>query len=140
MTEQDPQIVWEDYYRRKKEQRTDEAVTLWQQMENAGVTEETVMALDFLHFGNNEEDVKSLSNQLSENYNIKIEPAEEEKPWYVKGTTRPEGITLTKEQHLAWVEFMSDVAQSYACVFSTWSFEVPSLNVSFHSEEIESAC
>jgi hypothetical protein len=140
MTEQDPQIVWEDYYRRKKEQRTDEAVTLWQQMENAGVTEETVMALDFLHFGNNEEDVKSLSNQLSENYNIKIEPAEEEKHWYVKGTTRPEGITLTKEQHLAWVEFMSDVAQSYACVFSTWSFEVPSLNVSFHSEEIESAC
>ncbi len=140
MTEQDSQEVWEDYYRRKKEQRIAEAIALWQQMDNSGVTEATVMALDFLYFGNNEEDVNSLSDQLSENYNIEIEPAEDKKYWHIKGTTRPEGITLSKEQHLAWVEFMVDVAQSYACVFSTWSFEVPSLSASFHSEEIESAC
>jgi hypothetical protein len=139
MTEQDPQEVWEDYYRRKKEQRINEAIALRQQMEIAGVSEETFMALDFLLFGNNEEDVRSLSSQLSENYNTDIESTEEENYWHVKGTTRPEGITLTKEQHLAWVEFMSDVAQSYACVLSNWSFEVPSLKMSFRSDEIESA-
>ena len=109
-------------------------------MESVGVNEDTVLALDFVHFGNNEDNIKGLSSQLSEHYNITVEAADGEDYFLVKGTTRPEGITLTQEQHLAWVEFMSDVAQSYACVFSTWSLEAPELETSFSSENIESAC
>jgi len=71
-------------------------------------------------------------------HNVEISQADNEY-WYVKGTTRPEGINLSKEQHRAWVEFMADVAQSYACVFSSWSLESPELKSSFQSESIESA-
>lgn len=138
MIEQDPQKVWAEYYQRKKAARKAEAAILWSQMENAGVDEDTVLALDFVHFGNDEDHIRDLSSQLSENYTITVELTNSGGYSLIKGTTRPEGITLSQEQHLAWVEFMSDVAQSYACVFSTWSLEAPSLKMRFSSESIES--
>ena len=138
MADQDPQEIWQAFYENKKAQRIEEAEGLWQQMENAGVNEETILALDFVHIGNDKEAIDALKEQLSENYNVTISPAENDY-LHVKGTTRPEGINLSREQHLAWVEFMADVAQSYACVFSTWSLKAPELNASFLSENIESA-
>ena len=116
----------------------EEAIKLWDQMRDSDVNDETVLAIDFMHFGTNQENKNNLAKQLSENYEMEVVPSDEEGYWYAKGTTRPYGITLNKEQHIGRVEFMADVAQSYACVFSTWSIEAPSLGVSFDSESIES--
>ncbi|MFB2800711.1 hypothetical protein [Shewanella seohaensis] len=134
----DPQEIWEEYYRNKKFQRLEEAHKLCEQLQEAGVTEETVLALDFVHFSKSHENAQSLAEQLSENYTIDV-VASEDGVWYINGTSRPYGLTLSAEQHIGWVEFMADVAQSHACVFSTWSFEAPSLNLKLSSESIESA-
>jgi len=123
-----------------KSKRKAEAVELWRQMESSGVVDDAVLALDFVHFGTSEDNAKALSSQLPEHYNTTLVPADSEDIYLVKGTARPEGITLSEEQHIAWVEFMSDVAQSYACVFSVWSLEAPKPKMSFSSEDIESAC
>lgn len=139
MESQDPEKQWREYYERKKAQRHEEAIALSEQMASAGLTDDAVLALDFLHFGQSEESVAALAKQLSESYEVEVIPSEEDGYWYVKGTTRPYGITLTAEQHSGWVEFMADVAQSHACVFSTWSLESPSLGMKFESERVESA-
>lgn len=138
MLTDDPQQVWNDYFERKKAERLGEASILWKLMQHGGVTDETVLALDFVLFGPTQSNVEDLAKQLSENYEMKVESLEEQGYWRAKGTTRPYGITLGEEQHLGWVEFMSDVAKSYACTFSTWSLEAPSLGVKFDSEDIES--
>ncbi len=139
MPPEDLQQVWEDYYSRKKSQRFQEAADLWRQMEAAGVASDTVFALDFVLFGQSQHDARALANQLSENYEMEVVEPEGDGYWFVKGTTRPYGIEMTEEQHLDWVDFMVDVAKSYACVFSTWTIEAPALGAKFHSEEIESA-
>ncbi|MEP1895877.1 MAG: hypothetical protein ABJQ98_15330 [Alloalcanivorax venustensis] len=138
MPTEDPQQVWEDYYGRKKSQRLQEATEIWRQLESAGVASNTVLALDFVHFGKSQHDAEALANQLSENYEMEVVESERDGCWLVKGTTRPYGIEMTEEQHLGWVEFMADVANSYACVFSTWAIEAPALGANFHSEGIES--
>lgn len=115
----------------------EEAELLWSQMDEAGVTEEVILALDFSHLSNVREDADSLASQLSENYNVEVVSASQEDYWYIKGTTRPEGICLSMAQHLAWVEFMADVGQSHACVFSNWSLESPALAMKFQSELID---
>jgi hypothetical protein len=82
--DEDPQKIWDDYYDRIKARLTAEAEVLWALMEKAGVTEDTVMILDFLHFSPDKENAESLAEQLSENYHIKIIPAPEENFWRVK--------------------------------------------------------
>ena len=139
MSIEDPQKVWTAYYERKKAERLEQASALWQQMRLSGVKGDTLLALDFVHFGTSRSDVEALATQLRENYDMYVVPSEEPGYWLAKGTTRPIGIALDREQHLSWVEFMSDVAQSYACVFSSWSFDAPSLSVSFSSERYASA-
>lgn len=139
MESQDPQKTWNDYYLRKRAQRMEEAGILWDRMTRSGVTAETVLALDFVHLGNVKADVEALAAQLAENYSMEVVPAKEPGYWLAKGSTRPQGVTLSRDQHLGWVEFMSDVAHSYACVFSTWSFEAPTLGAHFRSEDAESA-
>ena len=139
MSIQDPQDVWNEYYKRKKQQRMGEAECLWKQMQAAGVIAETVLELDFLHFGRSREDVQALADQLSENYSMSLAPGQDQGYWFAKGTTRPYGITLSREQHMSWVEFMSDVSHSYGCVFSTWSLEADSLGAWFRGEDIESS-
>ena len=139
MSSEDPQKTWSDYYQRKKAQRLEEASELSKLMLIAEVTEETVLALDFEHFGTSKENIDALAKQLSEDYSMQVLASNEEGYWIAKGTTRPYGINLSQEDHLGWVEFMADAAQSYACVFSTWAIEAPSFGVSFHSEQIESA-
>ena len=140
MPADNPQKEWDDYFERKRAERLGEASKLWELMQDAGVTNETALALDFVCFGPSQSNVEDLAKQLSENYEIKVEPLAEQGYWCVKGTTRPYGIELEEEQHLGWVEFMSDVAKSYACAFSAWSLEAPSLGIKFKSEDIESDC
>lgn len=135
----DPERMWEDYYSRKKSQRMEEATSLWQALRDAGAIESTVLAMDFLHFGKSLADVESLATQLTENYAMRVAPGDEPGYWYAEGTTRPHGLTFDQEQHLAWVEFMADVAQSYSCVFSKWSLEAPALGVHIHSDQFAGA-
>ncbi len=134
---EDPQKIWSEHYERIKKRRLKEASILSSIMQKSSVTEKTILALDFIHFASDKKDAKSLSDQLSENYNVKIQPASQEGYWLIICTTRPEGITLSAEQHISWVEFMCDVAHSHACVFSTWIFEEPSMGKAFASEDIE---
>jgi len=133
----DPQKTWDDYYDRIKRRRLAAAALLWAEVEGAGANEETVFALDFAHFGNNRDDVENLARQLSEHYAIEVSARSEANYWDVRGTTRPDGICLTKVQHIAWVEFMLDVARSYACVFSEWMLEAPTLGRAFRSAHLD---
>lgn len=64
----DPQEIWTDYYTRLRRRRIAEAQILHSQMNANGVTDDTILALDFMHFGNVEADVRRLAKQLSENY------------------------------------------------------------------------
>jgi hypothetical protein len=135
---QDPQTTWDEYHDRKKEDRLREAAVLDDSMRSAGVTDETPLGLDFVHFGSSRQDVEALANQLTENYTVDVVDNADQSAWLAKGTTRPYAINLSKEQHIAWVGFMADVARSHACVFSTWSIVAPSLAKSFSSEQLES--
>jgi hypothetical protein len=137
MPDDDPQKTWSDYYDGIKRRRIGAAALLWDEIEMAGATETTVFALDFAHFGNHRDDVDRLAQQLSEHYSIEVSARREPNYWDVRGTTRPEGICLTKDQHAAWVEFMVDVAQSHACVFSDWMLEAPSLRRTFRSAHLD---
>jgi hypothetical protein len=133
----DPQKTWDDYFDQIKRRRLAEAALLWGEIEAAGASEETIFALDFAHFGNNRDDADDLAQQLSENYAVKVSARSEQNYWDVRGTTRPEGICLTSDQHAAWVEFMVDVARSYACVFSEWALESPALARTFQSAHLD---
>ena len=129
------QETWERYYANIKERRLSEAVTLWSNMNADGVTDETVLALDFVHFSQDRDGAYGLKKQLSENYECSV--SERNGTWIISSTTRPHGIDLDGEQHAAWVEFMCDVAQSHGCVFSTWSFESPKLKRKWSTEGID---
>jgi hypothetical protein len=132
-----PQKTWDDYYDRIKRRRLAAAAALWGEIEASGASEVTIFALDFAHFGNNRDDVDNLARQLSENYAMEVSARSEPNYWDVRGTTRPEGICLTEDQHTAWVEFMVDVARSYACVFSEWKLEAPALGRTFESAHLD---
>jgi len=133
----DAQAIWDAYYDRIKRRRLSAAALLWGEIEAAGATEETIFALDFAHFGNNREDAEKLARQLSEHYSTEVIASGEPNYWDIRGTTRPEGICLTRDQHIAWVEFMVDVARSYACVFSEWTLEAPALGRAFRSAHLD---
>jgi hypothetical protein len=137
MATQDPQEIWSSYYKCKKAERIAQAAQLWSQMQGGGVTPETNLELDFVHFGTLRANAEDLAKQLSENYKMEVVRNEVGDAWLVKGTTRPHAMGLGREQHMAWVEFMADVAESYGCVFSTWSLEAPSLGVRFNSAQID---
>lgn len=137
MIDEDAQPKWDAYYQRIRGRREREADALWQLMTEGGVTGDTVLAMDFVHFSNVRDNAESLAKQLSENYSIEVVPADEKNYWYIKGTTRPEGLYLSEEQHLGWVRFMADVARSYACVFSNWVLEAPALGKKFESESFD---
>lgn len=138
MPPEDPQEIRAEYYQRKKALRMSEAKQMIALMQLAGVKDETVLALDFMHSGTSQSSVEELARQLAEHYQVQVLQSKDQTHWLAKGTTRPYGITLSEAQHLGWVEFMADVAQSYSCVFLTWSLEAPSLQARFDSEQIES--
>lgn len=137
MTNQDNKSVWDDYYARISARRGAEAEELWKEMLASGVSDDTVLALDFVHFARSSDNAQALARQLAENYAVEVVPAGEEGYFLIRGTTRPEGVCLTKEQHAGWVEFMTEVAKSHGCVFSSWTLEAPSLGRRFASESVE---
>lgn len=121
----DPQKTWDEYYAEIRSRRESESREIWRQMTSSGVTPETILALDFLHFTQDSANADSLAEQLRENYEIQITPSDTPNYWNIEGTTRPHGIALAEQDHTDWVCFMCDVAQSHNCVFSTWNLEEP---------------
>lgn len=136
MTTEDPQRVWSEYRERKKRQRLSEASMMLPVMKEAGVNDSTILAVDFVFFGPSRSGADALAQVLSEHYAVSVTTGGEGY-WLVNGTTRPYGSSMTDEQHLEWVEFMVDLGNSHACVFSTWSIEAPALAKRFDSEQFE---
>lgn len=130
------QQEWIDYIQRKRAERLFEAEQIWSALSTGGVDSETVLAIDFVHFGPSQAQVESLGRHLAENCTITTEKGPGDY-WLLRGTTRPYGLTLSAADHLAWVEFMCDVAADYGCTFSTWSMTAPSLDLTISSETFE---
>ena len=117
----DAQQIWPDYYARIRRRRIAEAEFINSQLAADGVTADSVLALDFTHFGTAENDVRRLSDQLSENYTVEVRLSDDGETWIAEATSRPYGIDgMIGSQLQQWVDFMCDVARSYACVFSSW--------------------
>ena len=117
----DAQQIWPDYYARIRRRRIAEADLISSQMEADGVSADSILALDFKHFGTVENDVRRLSDQLSENYTVEVRLSDDGETWIAEATSRPYGIDgMIGSQLQQWVDFMCDVARSYACVFSSW--------------------
>ncbi|WP_425614713.1 hypothetical protein NA78x_004588 [Anatilimnocola sp. NA78] len=134
----DPQQVWTDYYARIRRRRIAEARILHSQMAADGVTGDTILSLDFLHFGPVEDDVRRLAKQLSENYATTVTARPDADYWNAEGTTRPDGVDrMSAEQWSDWVAFMCDVASSYGCVFSVWTLTDPMKQRSWTNESID---
>lgn len=130
------QRTWSEYEQRKRAERLAEADQVWRALAAGGVDAETVLAIDFVHFGPSQAHVEGLAGQLAENCTVTTESG----PggyWLLKGTTRPYGVTLSAEDHLAWVDFMCGIASDHGCVFSTWSLSAPSLSLTVSSEAFE---
>lgn len=132
------QAHWTAYLDRKRAERLAEAGLLWAEFERRVGDAETVVALDFRTLCPDRGRADALRGQLSEHYRVELEPAENGY-WMARGTTRPYGVTLSAQSHLAWVEFMCDVAASHGCVFSTWSVTAPALELVVDSEHFEAA-
>lgn len=130
----EPEETWEEYYSRIIKRRKEEASAIWTKMAEDGLTDETFLALDFLHFTKNKNDLDEMSKQLSKNYKTTIDKGNDEY-WFLSGTTRPYGIKLTQESFLSWIDFMCKVSKSYACVFSVWSAEAPDLKKKWTNED-----
>ena len=137
MTQNDPQATWDDYYKRLGTRRVSEAKQLFAAMRENGVTDDSALYLDFRHFSSEKPDAENLGKQLSENYEINIMQDGESNYWFVDGTTRPDGISLTESQCVDWVTFMADVAQSHGCVFSTWRLTDTKNNKPWSNESFE---
>ena len=129
--------IWEDYYKNIKNRRLAEAKIFTNTLANDGITSKSVLALDFVLFCKNHDNAKNLGNQLSENYTITLELDRNSNYWFIKGTTRPSGITLSADVHIDWVDFMCDVAQSYHGIFTQWSLTDPKSKKTWSNEEIE---
>ena len=65
--------TWAEYARRKRAERLSEAEDVWRALRAGGVDDETVLAVDFVHFGPSQSQVESLALQLSENYTVRCE-------------------------------------------------------------------
>jgi hypothetical protein len=120
MTPHDPQIIWSEYYQRICARRISESQQLLAAMREDGVTDESILFLDFRHFSSEKASAENLGGQLAENYEIKITHDADTNYWFVDGATRPDGVAISMCKGNEWVSFMADVAQSHGCVFSTW--------------------
>lgn len=134
----DAQRIWTDYYVRIRRRRIAEAEFIASQLVADGVTADTVLALDFNHFGTAETEVRRLSDQLSENYSMTVVLSDDGKTWFANGTTRPYGVDgMVGDQLRDWAAFMCDVANSYACVFSTWKLVDTQRKMEWATDEID---
>ena len=137
MTEEKAQQTWEEYYAEIKSRRITESKVIWKEMVKTGVNSDTTLALDFELFSSEEKGAKLALEQLSENYEAKINFDESTGYWMIQGTTRPYGIKLSEEDYNNWIIFMCDVAQSHGCVFSTWNLENPKSKLNWSNEKMD---
>jgi hypothetical protein len=136
----DAQQIWTDYYVRIRRRRIAEAEFIASQLVADGVTADTVLALDFNHFGTAETEVRRLSDQLSENYSMTVLLSDDGKTWFANGTTRPYGVDgMVGDQLRDWAAFMCDVASSYACVFSKWKLVDTQRKMEWATDELDIA-
>lgn len=138
MNDDDAKSVWRDYYIRVRNRRIDEAEQLINASRRDGITDESQMFLGFRHFSSVEDDIEQLKQQLSESYDVAVSKGKSKDYWYLDGTTRPVQMSFERDQLIGWVEFMADVAQSYACVFSNWVLIHASTGKQWASEFFES--
>lgn len=134
---EDAEEILIDYYQRVKNRRLAEAEIFWANLLTKGVDEKSIIAIDFKISSPEKNDANLVSKQLSENYSMSITFAEELKTHIVEGTTKPAGLSLTKEQFIGWIDFMSDVSAQYNSIFLTWTFETHEPKMIFESEGIE---
>ncbi|WP_404304963.1 hypothetical protein [Neorhodopirellula lusitana] len=138
MNDDEAQQIWTDYYARVRRRRIAEAAHISSQMQIDGVTAQTVLALDFKHFGPIESDVRRLAEQLSENYTMEVVRSDDPETWFANGTTRPYGVDgLIGDALSDWAAFMSDVAHSYACVFTTWQLTDPQRKLEWATDNLD---
>ena len=132
------QQIWTDYYARIRRRRVAEAEFLNSQMLADGVTNDTILAIDFKHFGTVESDIRRLAEQLSENYSMTVSVSDDGKTWVANGTTRPYGVDgMLGDQLQGWVEFMCDVSNSCACVLSTWKTTDTGRKLEWSNEDLD---
>lgn len=136
---EDSQKTWIEYYEQIKNRRLDEAAQVWAIMLGDSIEENTVYAMDFSHFSNKTGGIQKLAEQLAEDYEVEVTGPNEDGYEFLKGTTRPYGHELSKEDLLEWVEFMCDVSRSYSCVFSTWTLESTELEACWSNKDVESS-
>lgn len=131
-----PEAQWQAYHARKRAERLSEAEAVWRALAAAGVGNDTVLVVEFTHFGADRARAEALARQLSEHYTATLK-AGNDGYWLVRGTTHPYGVSFDDAQHRDWVEFMCDLAQSHGCVFSTWAVTVHPRGPRIDSEAIE---
>lgn len=107
------QRAWLEYRQHKRDERLFEAEQVWSALSAAGFDPETVLAIDFVHFGPSRAQVEDLGQHLADNCSITTK-AGPGGYWLLEGTTRPYGLTLSAADHFAWVEFMCDIGGSGA--------------------------
>ena len=137
MNDDDAQTIWRAYYQRIRDRRVSEAEQLIKATRQDGINDHTEMFLDFRHFSSVEADIAQLKDQLTENYEVLLSKAESSDYWLLEGTTRPITMSFEREQIIEWVKFMADVAESYACVFSTWKLTEASTGRQWSNETFE---
>ena len=137
MNDDEAQTIWRAYYQRIRDRRVSEAEQLITATRQDGINDHTEMFLDFRHFSSVETNIARLKDQLAENYEVSLSKDDSSDCWFLEGTTRPISMPIEREQIIEWVKFMADVAQSHACVFSTWTLTEASTGRRWPSETFE---
>ncbi|MDX6679216.1 MAG: hypothetical protein QOE31_3268 [Solirubrobacteraceae bacterium] len=103
--------------------------TLWKQLRDLGVTEETPLRLGFVYLAPGEEEAQRLETFLREQTDYEVQTRRrrkgwvEEPEWLVGGATQPTALTL--ETIDAWTEWMVAAgAVEGPCAFDGWTAEV----------------
>lgn len=131
-------VLWDDYAARKRAARLQEAEGVWAARVAAGAGPDTLLVLDFVHFGASPDAIEALRRQLAEHYTVDVRDGPTGYRLLV-GTTRPFGVTLSSTQHAEWVAFMCDVAWSHGCTFASWALTDPGTGTTIRSESFGEA-
>jgi hypothetical protein len=134
---EDAQEVWAHYFERIRNRRVAEASEFWAIASADGLDENSNVALDFRFFAQQRDSLHALKSRLDESYQVTVSEVAADETYFLDGTTRPYGITLSRDKLLSWVAFMADLGRDHAVVFSTWKVADPKRKREWTSEEIE---
>jgi hypothetical protein len=103
--------------------------TIWKQLRELGVDEDTPLRLGFIYLAPGEDEARRLERFLREQTDYEVQTRRrrkgffEDPEWLVGGTTQPTALTL--ETIDAWVEWMIAAgAAEGPCAFDGWTPEV----------------